>query len=120
MWTPTTRQQHSRPVTRYQTDLTEAEWCVLAPHLPKPCAIGPPRERPMREILNGIFYVSRAGCPWRLLSSGKTINERKRHALALEPDPASIPDRNSGGPLIRASRAIFPFVQRLRRQWVCW
>jgi hypothetical protein len=26
MWTPTTRQQHSRPVTRYQTDLTDAEW----------------------------------------------------------------------------------------------
>ena len=25
MWTPATRQQHSRPVTRYQTDLTDAE-----------------------------------------------------------------------------------------------
>jgi transposase len=21
----------------------------------------------MREIINGIFYVTRAGCPWRLL-----------------------------------------------------
>ena len=38
MWTPTTRQKHSRPVTRYQTDLTDAEWRVIAPHLPKPCA----------------------------------------------------------------------------------
>jgi hypothetical protein len=28
MWTPTTRQQHSRPITRYQTDLTDAEWRV--------------------------------------------------------------------------------------------
>ena len=26
MWTPATRQQHSRPVSRYQTDLTDAEW----------------------------------------------------------------------------------------------
>jgi transposase len=69
MWTPTTRQQHSRPVTRYQTDLTDAEWCVIAPHLPKPCAMGRPREWPMREIINGIFYVMRAGCPWRLLPS---------------------------------------------------
>ena len=43
MWTPTTRQQHSRPVTRYQTDLTDAEWRVIAPHLPKPCATGRPR-----------------------------------------------------------------------------
>ena len=23
----------------------------------------------MREIINGIFYVTRAGCPWRLLPS---------------------------------------------------
>jgi transposase len=66
MWTPTTRQQHSRPVTRYQTDLTDAE-LVIAPHLPKPSATGRPREWPMREIVNGIFYVMQAGCPWRLL-----------------------------------------------------
>jgi len=69
MWTPTTRQQHSRIVTRYQTDLTDAEWHVIAPHLPKPCAKGRPREWPMREIINGIFYVMRAGCPWRLVPS---------------------------------------------------
>jgi transposase len=67
MWTPTTRQQHSRPVTRYQTDLTDAEWRVVAPHLPKPCVKGRPRAWPMREIVNGIFYVMRSGCPWRLL-----------------------------------------------------
>ncbi len=67
MWTPTTRQQHNRTVTRYQTDLTDAEWRVIAPHLPKPCATGRPRAWPMREIVNGIFYVMRAGCPWRLL-----------------------------------------------------
>ena len=64
---PTTRQKHSRTVTRYQTDLTDTEWRVIAPHLPKPCAAGRPREWPMREIVNGIFYVMRAGCPWRLL-----------------------------------------------------
>src|SRR5215475_3686847 len=33
MWTPTTRQKHSRTVTRYQTDLTDTEWGVIAPHL---------------------------------------------------------------------------------------
>jgi transposase len=43
---------------------------VIAPYLPKPCANGRPREWPMREILNGIFYVVRAGCPWRLLPNG--------------------------------------------------
>ena len=64
MGTPTTRRQHSRIVTRYQTDLTDAEWRVIAPHSPKPGAIGRPRER---EIVSGIFYVTRAGRPWRLL-----------------------------------------------------
>ena len=67
MWTPTTRQQHNPTATRYQTDLTDAEWRVIAPQLPKPSATGGPREWPMREIVNGIFYVMRAGCPWRLL-----------------------------------------------------
>jgi transposase len=67
MWTPTTRQKHCRAVTRYQTDLTDGEWRVIAPHLPKPRTTGRPRAWPMREIVNGIFYVMRAGCPWRLL-----------------------------------------------------
>src|SRR5262249_1753070 len=29
--------------------------------------MGRPRAWPMREIVNGILYVMRAGCPWRLL-----------------------------------------------------
>ncbi|HEU0038152.1 MAG TPA: transposase [Verrucomicrobiae bacterium] len=73
MWTPTTRQKHSRTVTRYQTDLTDTEWRVIAPHLPKPCAAGRPREWPMREIVNGIFYVMRAGCPWRMSGTQRSL-----------------------------------------------
>jgi len=69
MWTPTTRQQHSHTVTRYQTDLTDVEWRVIAPHLPKPCATGPPRQWPMPEIVNGIFDVMLARCEWRLVPS---------------------------------------------------
>ena len=33
--------------------------------------------------------------------------------LALEPHPASIQDRDGGGPLLRVSRRIFPFLQRV-------
>ena len=69
MWTPTTREQHSRTALRYQTDLTDAEWVVIEPHLPPVRSTGRPRVWPMREIVNGIFYVMRAGCPWRLLPS---------------------------------------------------
>jgi putative transposase len=69
MWTPTTREQHNRRAPRYQTDLTDAEWMVIEPYLPAPRATGRPRVWPMREIVNGIFYVMRAGCPWRLSPS---------------------------------------------------
>ena len=34
MWTPMTRQQHSRDYLRYGSDLTDAEWAIIAPLLP--------------------------------------------------------------------------------------
>ena len=69
MWTPTTRKQHIRETSRYQTDVTDEEWLVIMPHLPSANSTGRPRAWPMREIINGIFYVMRSGCPWRLLPS---------------------------------------------------
>lgn len=186
MWTPTTREQHNRKALRYQTDLSDAEWAVIEPHLPPVHRTGRPRSWPMREIINAIFYVMRAGCPWRLLPSdlppwgtvyrwfaalrddgcfeainhalvmadrervgreasptgaiidtqsvktteaggprgydaGKKIKGRKRHALVdtdgrglvLEPHPANIQDRDGGGPLLRASRGAFPFIEKV-------
>ena len=40
---------------------------VIEPYLPPAKGIGRPRGWPLREIVNGIFYVMRSGCPWRLL-----------------------------------------------------
>ena len=34
------------------------------PYLPPGKGIGRPRGWPLREIVNGIFYVMRSGCPW--------------------------------------------------------
>ena len=67
MWTPATRRQHSRAGLRYASDLTDAEWAVLAPLLPPAPRRGRRRAWPEREIVNAIFYVLRAGCAWRLL-----------------------------------------------------
>ena len=51
----------------YQSDLSDAEWYFLQPHLPVPKATGRPKTHSVREILNAIFYVVRGGCAWRLL-----------------------------------------------------
>ena len=67
MWTPTTRRQHSRDGLRYETDLTDAEWALIEPSMPAPNRRGRPRAWPLREIINAIFYVLRAGIAWRLL-----------------------------------------------------
>lgn len=51
----------------YQTDLSDAEWACIEPHLPAPKPGGRPRVHAFREILDGVFYIVRAGCAWRLL-----------------------------------------------------
>jgi len=51
----------------YPTDLSDAEWKYIEPHLPLPKEHGRPRIHSLREILNAVFYVLRSGCQWRLL-----------------------------------------------------
>jgi len=51
----------------YQSDLSDAEWALIEPHIPAPRTGGRPRLRPLREILDAVFYVVRGGCTWRLL-----------------------------------------------------
>lgn len=67
MWTPATRAQHTRVSKRYQTDLSDAEWALIAAFLPEARATGRRRQWPMREVVNAIFYVLRGGIAWRLL-----------------------------------------------------
>ena len=67
MWTPATRKNYSRNGLRYQSDVTNEEWRVIEPYLAPAKGIGRPRGWPLREIVNGIFYVMRSGCPWRQL-----------------------------------------------------
>ena len=185
MWTPTTRRQHSRAGLRYETDLTDAEWAVIGPLMPKPAPCGRPALWTMREVLNAIFYVLRGGIPWRLLpkdlpprstafgyfsrwrdtglftrinhhlvlvdrervgreaspsaavldsqsiktmesggprgyDAGKKVNGRKRQALVdmdgralvLDPQPASVQDRDGAVPVLRLSRRAFPFITK--------
>jgi transposase len=51
----------------YLTDLSDAEWTCIEPHMPDPKGHGRPRIHSLREILDAIFYVLRSGCQWRML-----------------------------------------------------
>lgn len=51
----------------YLTDLTDAQWAALKPHLPPEKPRGAPRTIDLREILNALLYLARTGCQWRLL-----------------------------------------------------
>lgn len=197
--TPTIREQYSRPTTRCQTAVTDAEWRLIEPHLPPPktaARLADARERQRhllrharrhrlapsalgrsamehgRSLVRGVARrrhvredqprpghgraragrargqpvggkhrrpkVGRRPQPERQdhrgrprgYHAGKKINRRKRHApvgpkatpkgrytdrrgLLLEPHPASIQDRDSGGRLLDASRPFIPFIERV-------
>lgn len=51
----------------YPSDLTDAQWKVIEPLLPPAKTGGRPRSVNMRKICDGILYVVRSGCAWRML-----------------------------------------------------
>jgi putative transposase len=51
---------------RYDTDLTDEQWALVEPFLPRRKRMGrPPAD--LREVVNAIRYRVRTGCQWRLL-----------------------------------------------------
>ena len=57
--------EHSRKA--YPTDLSEAQWTLVHPLLPRKVGKGRNQEVSLREIVNAIFYWLRTGCQWRNL-----------------------------------------------------
>jgi putative transposase len=51
----------------YPTDLSDAEWALLAPLIPPVKPGGRPARHARRELVNAMAYWVRAGCAWRLL-----------------------------------------------------
>src|SRR5947207_14205931 len=51
----------------YPSDLTDAEWEILEPFIPEVSEEATVETISRREIVNGILYVLRSGCPWRLM-----------------------------------------------------
>ena len=51
----------------YPTDLTDEQWAVIAPYVQRPPGPGAPTTVNLREVVNALRYLTRAGCAWRLL-----------------------------------------------------
>ena len=51
----------------YPSDLTDEQWEELAPLLPAAKPGGRHRSVDLREVINGILYVLRSGCAWRMM-----------------------------------------------------
>src|ERR671922_2217519 len=64
----------------YPTDVSNGQWEILQRLLPTPkWRPGAPGRKPMdlRRVINGIFYVNKTGCQWRMMPTdighGQTI-----------------------------------------------
>jgi len=66
-WTELTRRQHDRAGGRYPSDLTDAEWAVIASLLPPRKTTGRPRTTCLRDVFDAILYIATTGCQWRML-----------------------------------------------------
>ena len=51
----------------YPSSLSNAQWNILQPHMPKPSHRGRPRQYSYRLIFDAIFYINRAGCAWNMM-----------------------------------------------------
>src|ERR1700682_1975241 len=67
MWTEITRRKYEREGQRYASDVTDAEWALIEPHMPAAKPLGRPREIGLRAVLDAILYIARTGCQWRML-----------------------------------------------------
>ena len=52
---------------RYPSDLSDKEWALLEPLLSRAEKRGRPPKWPTRQIADGVFYLLRSGCSWRML-----------------------------------------------------
>jgi len=51
----------------YPSDLSDAQWALVEPHLPPEPPLGAPRAVDLREIVNAILYLNRTGVQWAYL-----------------------------------------------------
>ena len=51
----------------YPSDVTNKQWSLIASYFELKRNFGRPLTHSRREIVNAIFYMTKAGCQWRML-----------------------------------------------------
>jgi transposase len=51
----------------YPTDISDAEWALVAPYLTLMTEDAPQRDFSLREVFNGLRWIVRSGSPWRMM-----------------------------------------------------
>jgi putative transposase len=75
----------------YLSDLTDAQWQVIAAHLPadQPGRWGRPRIWPGRRVIEAILYLDRTGCAWLYPACRfPALEDRLRHFAVWRDDGA--------------------------------
>ena len=67
MWTKETRPLYNRSHLRYESDLTDAEWALVASLIPPAKYGGARRTVDIREVVNGLMYILSTSCQWRAI-----------------------------------------------------
>ena len=57
----------SKNNTTSDTDLTDAQWALIAPFVPPPDTSGAPRTTNMRHAVNVMLYRLKTGCQWKMI-----------------------------------------------------
>ena len=87
MWTKENRARYDRSKLRYESDLTDAEWALVAPLIPPAKHGGAHRTVSEREIVNGLMYILSTGCQWRAIPKDlppRSTLVRIHHALYVQ------------------------------------
>jgi transposase len=67
MWTVENRIRYDRSKLRYPSDLTDEEWALARPEIPRAKRGGNKRTVDERAVMNGLMYVLSTGCQWRAI-----------------------------------------------------
>ena len=66
-WNETTQVKYRRTDDHRQNNLTDEEWLLIEPMIPKQGRMGRPRKTDPRQIFDAIQYMLASGCQWRLI-----------------------------------------------------